>query len=355
MVSAYTRVQFAKVLERPAEPAPPNTIFCVKSADGLRAELFVSDAAGHLLPCDNDNFTEFSAQIIGAADADELRELVGLLPGIDIASLVAGKVPLSQLPDSLALDSDVIPLAQKGAANGLATLDAASRLPAAQLPIEAALAASVLPASQKGAANGLASLDGSGKVPTSQLPAAVLGALSYQGAWNAATNSPALPAANADNKGFYYVVSVGGSTAIDGVSDWQPNDWAVSNGSVWQKVDNTDAVPANRQIAAGYGMEGGGDFTADRTLSAAKWQATTDNMTLAKGCRYIVQPGHTVNLPTTMSIGEAIEILPANGDWSALGASIVTSGSWAIAGTILGQNVQALIVVTAANTFTILG
>ena len=44
----------------------------------------------------------------------------------------------------------------------------------------------------KGVANGVASLDGSGTVPVSQLPSAVLGALSYQGTWDASTNTPTL-------------------------------------------------------------------------------------------------------------------------------------------------------------------
>jgi hypothetical protein len=93
----------------------------------------------------------------------------------------------------------------------------------------------------KGVANGVASLDGSGTVPISQLPSAVLGALSYQGTWNASTNTPTLTS-SVGTKGYYYVVSVAGSTNLNGVTDWQVGDWAVYNGSAWQKVDNTDAV-----------------------------------------------------------------------------------------------------------------
>jgi hypothetical protein len=44
------------------------------------------------------------------------------------------------------------------------------------------------------------------------------------------------------NNGDYYVVSFAGSTNLNGITDWQIGDWAVFNGSVWQKVDNTDAV-----------------------------------------------------------------------------------------------------------------
>jgi hypothetical protein len=92
-----------------------------------------------------------------------------------------------------------------------------------------------------GVANGVATLDGSGTVPISQLPAAVIGALSYQGTWNASTNTPTLTS-SVGTKGYYYVVNVAGSTNLNGITDWQVGDWAVYNGSAWQKIDNTDAV-----------------------------------------------------------------------------------------------------------------
>jgi hypothetical protein len=94
---------------------------------------------------------------------------------------------------------------------------------------------------QKGVANGVATLDGGGTVPVSQLPAAVLGALNYQGTWNANTNTPTL-VSSVGTKGYYYVVSVAGSTNLNGITDWKVGDWAVYNGSAWQKIDNTDAV-----------------------------------------------------------------------------------------------------------------
>jgi hypothetical protein len=43
-------------------------------------------------------------------------------------------------------------------------------------------------------------------------------------------------------KGYYYVVDVAGTTNLNGITDWQIGDWVIFNGSVWQKVDNTDAV-----------------------------------------------------------------------------------------------------------------
>lgn len=69
----------------------------------------------------------------------------------------------------------------------------------------------------------------------------ISGSLNYQGTWNANSNSPML-SSGVGVKGYYYVVSTAGTTNLDGIADWQIGDWAVFNGTAWQKVDNSDAV-----------------------------------------------------------------------------------------------------------------
>jgi hypothetical protein len=96
-----------------------------------------------------------------------------------------------------------------------------------------------IPTSEKAQPLGVATLDAGGKVPTSQIP--MQGDLNYQGTWNATTNTPTLTSSTG-TKGYYYVVDVAGTTNLDGITDWQVGDWAIYNGTVWQKVDNTDAV-----------------------------------------------------------------------------------------------------------------
>lgn len=91
----------------------------------------------------------------------------------------------------------------------------------------------------RGVANGVASLDSGGKVPTAQLPAAILGALNYQGTWNATTNTPTL-VTGVGTKGYYYKVSVAGTTTIDGVSVWNIGDLIAYNGATWDKYDDVD-------------------------------------------------------------------------------------------------------------------
>lgn len=63
-----------------------------------------------------------------------------------------------------------------------------------------------------------------------------IGALNYVGTWNASTNTPTL-VSGTGTKGDYYVVSVAGSTSLNGISNWGVGDWVVFNGSAWQRVE----------------------------------------------------------------------------------------------------------------------
>lgn len=70
-----------------------------------------------------------------------------------------------------------------------------------------------------------------------------IGALNYKGTWNASTNTPTL-ASGVGTKGDYYVVSVAGTTTLDGISTWYVGDWATFNGSVWQRLEGGADDPA---------------------------------------------------------------------------------------------------------------
>ena len=65
--------------------------------------------------------------------------------------------------------------------------------------------------------------------------------LTYKGAWNAFTNNPFLQS-GVGVGGEYYIVSVAGTTDLDGTTDWQVGDWAIFEGAtnMWQKIDNHD-------------------------------------------------------------------------------------------------------------------
>ena len=101
--------------------------------------------------------------------------------------------------------------------------------------------------------------------------------LVYKGTWNANTNTPTL-ASGTGTTGEFYIVSVAGTTNLDGITDWQVGDWAifveVGATDTWQKIDNTSAIL--------------GSGTANKI---AKW---TGSNTLATGL--IADDGSTVTV-----------------------------------------------------------
>lgn len=93
------------------------------------------------------------------------------------------------------------------------------------------------------------------------------------------TNTPSL-ASGAGTRGHYYVVGVAGATNLDGIIDWQIGDWAIFNGTAWEKVDNTDTgaalvaaheAAADPHVAADYqsGAEVDADVAAHNASGAA--------------------------------------------------------------------------------------
>jgi hypothetical protein len=78
----------------------------------------------------------------------------------------------------------------------------------------------------------------------------VAGGLTYQGTWNASTNTPTLASSTGTN-GYYYIVATAGSTNLNGITDWQIGDWLMFNGTVWQKIDQSNLVTSvNGQTGA---------------------------------------------------------------------------------------------------------
>jgi hypothetical protein len=71
--------------------------------------------------------------------------------------------------------------------------------------------------------------------------------LTYMGTWNATTNDPTL-VSSVGIGGQYYIVSVAGTTNLNGTTDWNVGDWAIfidGTTNVWQKVDNHEIQSYN--------------------------------------------------------------------------------------------------------------
>jgi len=115
---------------------------------------------------------------------------------------------------------------------------------------------------------------------TSQI-ANIPSGLSFEGNWNANTDSPDLSAATPDN-GQFWIVSVAGSTNLDGITDWKVGDWAiyVSTGAGtdgWQKVDNTSTLSGSGAADQLTYWTGTANVAGDAGLT---YNATSNNLTV---------------------------------------------------------------------------
>lgn len=118
-----------------------------------------------------------------------------------------------------------------------------------------------IPTSQKGAAGGVATLDADQNIIMSQIPDVILGQLKYGGSFNAAGIitpsayfSDISEVTSINNVigeefiGFYFIASHSGfEPAGSGIDDIETGDWLIVNSSTsvstsWEKIDNTDAV-----------------------------------------------------------------------------------------------------------------
>jgi hypothetical protein len=158
----------------------------------------------------------------------------------------------------------------------------------------------------------------------------IAGGLDYQGTWNASTNTPTL-ASGVGTNGYYYIVSVAGTTNLDGVTDWQPGDWAIFNGTTWQKIDQSWATAgANDNITSMTGVTGGissPDFiqfdtgaTVTNAAGRLYWDATQQTLTVGLNANIAADVGQTLyayatnDEAVTINKGQPVYMYSAQGD-----------------------------------------
>ena len=106
-----------------------------------------------------------------------------------------------------------------------------------------------------------------------------LGAVVYAGVWDAASNTPTLADATG-TKGFYYVVTVPGTIDLgSGLIEFAISDWAIYNGTVWQKVDNSESGGSSEAIDINFTPNG--DITATNVQDAIVQVRNTTDLKLA--------------------------------------------------------------------------
>ena len=160
------------------------------------------------------------------------------------------------------------------------------------------------------------------------------GGVTYQGTWNASTNTPTLTS-SVGTKGYYYIVDVAGSTNLNGITDWKIGDWAIFNGSTWDKVDNTDAVSSvngftgavsltTSNIAEGtnlYYLDSRARLALSFTAGSGAYDNTTGVITiptntsqLTNGANFITLSSLSASSPLSYNSGTgAFSIQVANG------------------------------------------
>ena len=154
--------------------------------------------------------------------------------------------------------------------------------------------------------------------------------LDYKGTWNASTNTPTL-ASGVGDPGSYYIVSVAGSTNLDGITDWQPGDWLIFNGTVWQKIDQSWATAgANNNITSMTGITGGissPDFiqfdtgaTVTNAAGRLYWDSTQQTLTVGLNANIAADVGQTLyayatnDEAVTINKGQPVYMFAAQGD-----------------------------------------
>lgn len=110
-----------------------------------------------------------------------------------------------------------------------------------------------------------------GKVPLTQINDALLGAVNYQGTYNAATNTPALPNATS-SKGKYWVVNIAGTQQGE---NFKVRDWVISNGVIWGRLPNAADVDITPTIGSNNAVSSDG-------VAFALLQKANDNAVLHK-------------------------------------------------------------------------
>ena len=174
-------------------------------------------------------------------------------------------------------------------------------------------------------------------VVTGVTTSAIIGTLSYQGGWNASTNVPALVSSVGTN-GYYYVVTTAGSTNLNGITDWAIGDWAIFNGTTWQKIDQTNTVTSvNGQTGAvSVGTVTSVAMTVPTGLSISGTPVTTSGtlaLTFASG----------YSIPTDTNQTNWTTAYTQTQQWNGGSTNLVAvTGRTSLGGTTVGQSMFTL-------------
>lgn len=111
--------------------------------------------------------------------------------------------------------------------------------------------------------------------------------------WNASTNTPTLTSSTVGSAGIMYIVSVPGTTTLNGISSWAIEDYAYFTGGVWTKISRdsfgvsqfivgtTSAVAPYTSIQTAITAAAAIATSSNRQIVYIQAGAYTENITLA--------------------------------------------------------------------------
>jgi hypothetical protein len=142
--------------------------------------------------------------------------------------------------------------------------------------------------------------------------------LTYMGTWNASINDPAL-VSSVGIGGQYYIVSVAGTTNLNGTTDWNVGDWAIfidGTTNEWQKVDNHETQSYN------FIQDEGGALPQQSTIDFQGAGVTASNGTGKTIVTIPIQPAYATVQDETIALPQRNTI-----DFQGLGVQATDNGS----------------------------